>query len=874
MHRERDGLVLGPTDLANHLACRHLTELDRAVAEGRLEKPTWRDPSLEVLRERGLRHERAYVEYLRASGARVVDLSAKERSTALAATTQALRDGVDVIVQASFRSGSWTGTADVLKRVEEPSGLGHWSYEVLDTKLAQETRGSTVLQLCQYADLLGAVQGRPPESLGVVKPGNGFPVERFRFSEHAAYYRLVRRRIEAALERGGDIDRHYPEPVEHCEVCRWWTRCDRRRRDDDHLSLVAGLGSLHADELRRQGIHTLEAFASRNDPLPAAPVRGQRETYAALHEQAVVQLRGRRTGRPVVELLPVHPDRGLLRLPEPSAGDVFLDFEGDPFVDGGGLEYLLGYAFRRVDGALDYRALWALDRAAERVALETFVDVLLARLDAHPDLHVYHFAPYEPAALKRLASRHATREAELDRLLRGSRFVDLHGVLRQGLRASVESYSLKPLEIFFGYRREVDLREEAAPALRRVAAALELGVLDAVDDDDRHLVQGYNRDDCLSLVDLQAWLEEQRAVLAERHGPLTRPPLGEVAASEAQEERTAGVAAVYERLVADIPSEPMQRDATQRARWLLAHLLDYFHREWRVAWWEYFARRDADAEERQADRKCLVGLRFVEELPQEGRRRVPAHRYRFPPQEASFAPGDVLRDLDAPADADRKVGTVEAFDPRAGTIDVRKTKDTADVHPNAVHIVEDVPIEPVAGALLAFGRSVADLRLAAGGDPFTAARRLLLRIPPCGATPDGGCLALPEEAPLDAAPRLAAALDGDVLAIQGPPGAGKTYVGARVIVALARAGRAVGVTATSHKVIRHLLKEVVKHARAQGMTLRVVHKPSSRGPSPDPVDGVEDVKDSTAFEAAVGQGVVAGAVAWTWARGSLEQRLD
>src|SRR6185503_4668626 len=198
----------------------------------------------------------------------------------------------------------------------------------------------------------------------------------------------------------------YPEPVPHCDICRWWSRCDERRHADDHLSLVAGMPGLHAGELRRQRIETLAAFA-RTTVLPLEPKRGHREAFERLRKQAAVQLDGRLQGKPVSRRLPFEPGRGLARLPAPDAGDVFLDFEGDPFVsfdgDGsGGLEYLLGYATIE-KGSQRYVALWALARAAEKHALESFVDLLLARLERHPGLHVYHYAPYEPAALKRLA---------------------------------------------------------------------------------------------------------------------------------------------------------------------------------------------------------------------------------------------------------------------------------------------------------------------------------------------------------------------------------------------------------------------------------------------------------------------------------------
>ena len=117
-------------------------------------------------------------------------------------------------------------------------------------------------------------------------------------------------------------------------------------------------------------------------------------------------------------------------------------------------------------------------------------------------MHIYHFAPYEPSALKRLATRHATREYELDQLLRGERLVDLHAVARQGIRASVESYSIKELERFYGYEREQVLKE-ASQALRAVERLIELVLTDNLTSDHQEVIETYNKDDCLSTEALQ-----------------------------------------------------------------------------------------------------------------------------------------------------------------------------------------------------------------------------------------------------------------------------------------------------------------------------------------------------------------------------------
>ena len=260
-------------------------------------------------------------------------------------------------------------------------------------------------------------------------------------------------------------------------------------------------------------------------PLPLAwkPERGSAHAYKRVREQARIQVEGRVSGQVLYELLlPVVPGFGLSMLPAPSAGDVFFDLEGDPFAGDGGLEYLFGYAFFSADSALTYFGDWVFSRADEKRAFERFIDFITERLKQFPDLHIYHFAPYEPSALKRLMGRHATREEALDRLLRSKLFVDLYSVVRHGLRASVESYSIKRLEALYGFSRHISL-PDANSSLAKVQACLELEDLDFIGAEDRAVVEGYNRDDCLSTAALRDWLEEQRAQLIRRGVEIARP---------------------------------------------------------------------------------------------------------------------------------------------------------------------------------------------------------------------------------------------------------------------------------------------------------------------------------------------------------------
>jgi predicted RecB family nuclease len=470
-----DGVVhLSASDLVGHLNCRYLTSLDLAVARGELDKPSVWDPVLEVLAERGALHEQSYIDHLEANGFPIVRIDAFGLGApAVAQTLDAMRGGAPIIAQGALQAARWGGRVDILRRVEKPSDLGAWSYEVIDTKLARETKGNTVLQICLYSDLLRNAQKIAPEFAHVVTPGSDFKPQEFRYHDYAAYYRQVRNSLEQAAEDGVGTNL-YPEPKPHCEICRWRRHCEAKWRADDHLTIVAGISKSQIAELRRHDITTVAMLSAVPLPLPWKPNRGAIDTFERIREQARLQVESRTSGAVLYETLTPLPGFGLARLPSPSKGDIFLDFEGDPFVEEGGLEFLLGYAFKDDAGAESYWADWALSRADERAAFERFVDFVVERWAAHLDLHIYHYAPYEPAALKRLMGRYGTRENEIDRMLRAGLFVDLYAVARHAIRAGVESYSIKKLESLYAFERTVGLPDVSA-VLAKVQASLELG---------------------------------------------------------------------------------------------------------------------------------------------------------------------------------------------------------------------------------------------------------------------------------------------------------------------------------------------------------------------------------------------------------------
>ncbi|MDQ3880976.1 MAG: TM0106 family RecB-like putative nuclease, partial [Chloroflexota bacterium] len=693
--------VFSATDLVGYLACEHLTNLDRAVLAGVVERPHYDDVELDVIRRRGFEHEKRYLDDLLAEGRSATEIRpdgfwAKEPDVlrrAAAETAAAIRRGDDVIYQATFFDGRWLGFADFLLRVERPSAVGTWSYEVTDTKLAHSVKASAVLQMCSYVDQLTSIQGREPEWMHVALGGSARAVADLRVADYMAYYRAVKAWFEAAVVGAHGTQPPppaypplgtYPDPVEHCDVCRWRVECDRRRHADDHLSLVAGISGGQRRALGERGIETVEALAASTLPFEPRLERTTPEAIERVREQARIQVIGRHAGRVLHELLqPITPDRGLTRLPPPSAGDLFFDIEGDPYALDDGLEYLFGFtdpSGRNDSANAAYVAFWGLDRAGEKAAFERAIDLIVERLDADPAMHVYHFAPYEPTAVKRLMGRHATREAEVDRLLRGGVFVDLHRIVRQSVRASVESYSIKKLEPLYAFTREIDLRD-AGSSIAAFEKWLQLGdeASRADDPDILARIEAYNRDDCVSNRRLRDWLEERRREVESADGvALPRPQPAEGQPSEQVSENEARVQALVERLTAGVSADRAERSDVEQARWLLAQLLSWHRREDKSFWWNWYRMLDLTDEERIEDDQALGGLTYEGVVREENRSLV--HRYRFPAQEFEVRVGGEARD----PRTDRAAGTVVEIDEGRHTIDLKRGRTSEVPHPTSL----------------------------------------------------------------------------------------------------------------------------------------------------------------------------------------------
>jgi predicted RecB family nuclease len=803
-------VVYAASDLNDFLACDHRVALNRRVLIEGGARPA-DDPTLAIIARKGQLHEQAVLARLEASGVAVVRIDEGDGSRAgleraAQATRQAMRAGAQAIYQATLLDGRWMGRADFLMRTDVPSGLGSWSYDVADAKLAVREKAAFVVQLCVYADLVASVQGALPRTItALLGDGNDVPYVTERY---VAYARAARARFEAAVD--GLDAALVPDRVAACGTCAWAETCDAARRNVDHLALVAGIRRTQIARLREAGVTTVAslAHAASGD----RPARLAETTFAKLQRQAELQLDQRATGVPSYRLLEPRPNAGFALLPEPDDADVYFDMEGDPLYEPGtGLEYLFGTYVHGAQPA--YREWWGETREQEKVAFEAFVDWLVRHRNDHPRAHVYHYAPYEKTALRKLAMRHGTREDEVDALLREQVLIDLYAVVGGAVAQSQESYSIKKLEPLYGFTRSTDVRkgDDSIVAFERYLQDREVAI--------RADIITYNEEDCVSTFGLHRWLRRLRDEACRQFGREVpyRAPVDPQEPTEKERKEAAARTALQDALLARSQDGDPER--------LLAHVLGYYRREKKPVQWALFERHGkagafdfvAEDDEALGELELCVEIPATKD-PARPRSAKQTYTYRFPRQQhkLGLGPVDVLT---------KKVVDVIGIDDDEGL--ARLALMPGMPHPRT--LIPGWPIDSAAqeAALARLATAVLD-----GSAPqrYGAALALLRNEPPriTGLVPGDfvqptlrpGAAAID---PADVA-SLALRLDDATLVVQGPPGSGKTYTGAHVIADLLAANKRVGVTATGHQAIHNLLHEVERVVADRGESFRGVKK--------------------------------------------------
>jgi predicted RecB family nuclease len=859
-------VVYSATDLYNYLECGHLVALERQVALGNLGRPE-RDPQSALVADKGLLHERRYLEALRGDHA-IVEIEQAENTReaverAAAETIAAMERGDHVIYQGTFFDGEFLGRTDFLLRVETPSARWAWSYEVADTKLSLHDKPYFIIQLCHYSEHVGRVQGRAPERMHIVL--GDLKQKHFRVDDFAAYYR----HLKASFLSSGASSDAYPFKCEHCNICDWAPRCEQQRADDDHLSIVARMRRDQIKKFESAGIAKVAALASADS---SRPLGLNDITFDRLRRQAALQVRGRESGQYHYEFLDHRPVEGFGLMPMPAKGDVFFDMEGDPLFEiGVGLEYLFGCYCP--DDDQPFRPFWGISRADEKSAFERCVDFLVDRRKQYPTMHVYHYAPYEKTALQTLAQRHATREDEVDDLLRGDVLVDLYAVVRQSMLISQSSYSIKDLEPFYGMTRTTDVRRGSESVVM-----FETWLNDQSKSEILKDIERYNEQDCRSTFLLREWLLKLRQEYQTRRGiDLAFRPLREENAP-CHSEPVEGCKECAKRVREQREATKISADQAallarehDRTAVQLGHLLSYHRREEKPAWWAYYYRCENTDELLEFDKEAIGGLelcREVKPLKEPGARNW-VYTYRFPKQLHHVG--------DSPHDpfTRKGAGQIVSIDEERNVLELKRAG-TLDEAEQVTALIPGAPVRTIVQKE-SLGRIAAEYLKGSLAARHPATIDILHRSYPRLSGRRTGEKIQPAIVSVESVFEVVKALENSYLFVQGPPGTGKTRTGARVIAKLIADGRKIGVMANSHKAIHNLLHAIEGVAHAEKIALHGLHKHSKKNTDSAYVSRLDHPLIESDDDNAASQGgnhnLISG-TAWLFAREEMTDQVD
>ncbi|WP_114201998.1 TM0106 family RecB-like putative nuclease [Janibacter anophelis] len=862
------------SDLTAATECEYafLRRLDDTLGwSPRTDAPT--DPLMEHIGRLGVAHEqRILAELQHGHEVAVLDhvpapFDQPGIEAAKAATAAALESDADVIYQATFSDGEFFGYADFIERADD-------GWRVCDAKIARSAKPTALIQLAAYADQLRQT-GLPLSNTVALLLGDGERAE-FPVADVLPVFEERRQRLRSLIADHRAGGQHVAWGDDRHVACGACAECDDAATQAHDLIKVAGLRMEQRRKFRAAGIHTISDLASAS----TSPTGMTQATFAKLRAQAALQWQQRQAGGVVSHEFVEGAAKTLSLLPAPSAGDVFFDFEGDPLYDEGdpsrvGLEYLWGV----LDTDETYTATWAHSAAEERDAFVAFMDGLAARRAAHPDMHVYHYAPYETTALKRLAMRYQTKEKELDDFLRSEVFVDLYATVRGSVRVSQPSYSIKKLEpLYMGDQlRESDVADGAGS----IAAYVEYRDLRDSDpaEADWRLVSlaDYNEYDCLSTLRLRDWLLDRATDLG------VRDQIGARIKDEEGEELSEHDPLFIDLMAESGPTHRPERTPEEQAYAMLATALDYYRRESKQFWWAHFERLSHPVTDWSETRDVFVvaSAEVVSDwVKPEGRARnhrrvvrlvgdwapgsAPSSQvqavYATPAPPKSFGPEGAphaavgIHGLEVDPDDPRVVLLTESCPPA----DVFAAVPVALVPgmPPRTKTIEEAIVE------------VATDASSAPSLPHSSALDLLARRAP--RLDDPGAVLPHHPTQIDSIVDALRSMTDSYVAVQGPPGTGKTYSGSRVIKRLVEEdGWRIGIVAQSHAVVENMLAGVVK----AGLDPALVGKGKTKDSAPTwtALDDVAAFIDERAES-----GCVVGGTVWdftndkTVPRGSLD----
>ncbi|HHT9830909.1 TPA: TM0106 family RecB-like putative nuclease [Legionella pneumophila] len=858
-------LCFSPTDLTLFMLSPFASWMNRFSLEFPDKAPK-KDPDdelMRVLQNKGFQHEKLQEELFKSQELFVQKIQADTIGLKQQLTLEAMKNGTDVIVQAYLANQQFFGYADFLVKAPGESKFGDYHYEVWDAKLSHTAKPEFIIQLCCYAEMLEAIQGRRPDNIIIVL-GNG-KNEAFKVDDYFYYYLSLK---ESFLLSQEQFDyRNIPDPADSKEWGCWSSYAEKLLIERDHLFQIANITKSQIKKLNKAGIQTMQQLIDiKLNRIPGI----NSDVLERLKAQATIQKESIGKERPQYKIIAPAPNEksGLALLPPHSPLDVFFDIEGYPLEEGG-LEYLWGCTYFDEKGNRCFKDYWAHNEVQEKEAFKQFIEWVYARWQRDPMMHIYHYANYEIAVCRKLMGRYGICEYELDQLLRNEVFVDLYKIVKGSLLLGEPRYSIKNVEHLYRDKRET----EVGTGGDSVVFYEQWRDLHSRDEqgetwETSHIlknIRDYNIDDCNSTQELVAWLREQQKTNCILYLGKT-----EIVEPEPKEEITQCIE-LRDRLLTKarqrLSDYPEYAALTENLAWML----EFHRRELKPLFWRLFDRLGLSEEELFDDLDCLAFCKRTERAPFKPTSRAKnlAYEYQFDPMQEFKGAADYFYLLGLKDENGKNVKVKfcsEESNLENGVIVLQAREEP----PSLITLIPDEYInpDPIPQAIY---QLVSDYDSDRVGK--CAILDFLRRSKPCIKNHCGGAIAPSHEPNIKLQQIIQAVknLDNSYLTIQGPPGAGKTHTAKHIIADLIKTGAKIGITSNSHKAINHLLLKTKEYCFEQ--SINGIFACTRDTDSNLQAINISILKNSDLVNNIVASCVI-GTTAWGFARDDMVDQLD
>ena len=844
--------LYSPTDLNNFVSCKYHIKNDLLADEKKFKKREI-SADLKLRIKYGIEHETKHFKLFKNKNNPNVTINNKlTDEKRFEATKQALTKGYKLIYKAYFIEKNFRGEADFLLRVNTKSDLGNYSYEVYDTKITKNLRPKHVLQITGYSYLLGKLQNLLPRHMYLIDGNNKFNA--YKVNEFIDYFTYTRNRFENLLPtlKKSDI---YPEKCSYCQYCPWLDVCEKRWGDDNYINQVARIHKSQVVKLKKEKIKTVEALAKTNANKIKSKIN--QSTKIRLVQQAKLQEEKRLTGKSKFIFNETEVGRGFYKLPKENEGDIFYDIEGFPQSDKRPFEYLHGIFYLN-EKKQEYKSFTVkkYQQSEEKRIFVELIHFLKKHFDKYPDAFIYHYNDYERRALKELSNEYSSTFPDgvnlIDKLLRQEKFIDLYRVVEQCMQTSEKDLSLKTIEKFY--------REERSAKVKTADDSIRL-FDDWCATNDQKLMKdiiSYNEEDCVSTYDLREFLCKNK--------PDNIPDF-----SQSDEEKDMNSEFKdFEKREIDLINQLEKKRNKENTKIVddLISLVGFHRREAKPDIWAYYDRMEKSPEELEDDPECIGNCIFIKEIAEENPKRR-RFKYKFNDQNFKIKEGAYASDIFEKGIG--KIEKIEEIDENENFIEISIEKKRLALR-NGMPKVANLgpPSSPKTGvisaALYKFIEDFSDNKKT----KYKCIEDFLKNnYPDIKSLKSGGAIIDYSKDIIDESINAVKKLNSSFLLIQGPPGAGKTYTSAKIILSLIKDKKKVGINSNSHKAINNLLLKIEELAAEENFKFEGFKKSSKEV---DKFNG-KNIRESR-IELVTKNCLIYAGTAWLFSDARLDQQLD